>query len=1002
MEDTMMKRILLAILCVAIVPTALLAQIGKISGKVTDANTGEPLIGANVLIVGSDRGAATNLDGEYVILNVPIGNLTLKATYIGYEPTTVSKVFVRSSETTRRDFKLSETQFTTGVVVIEAVKPLVDRQATNTKSVLSEEDLENLPVQGIEGVVATLAGVVSTGGGLNIRGSRSDQTQYVVDGVNATDPTFGGRSISVVNNAIAEISYQAGGYSAEFGGRNAGIISTTTRSGGNKYRADFEVYTDGWGDASKEYLGTHPYGNTRYAATGGGPLDFISDKVKFFVAAQWSDNNNPVNRRKPLTLTSLYSDRLQQTRAWDILADDQKYNLNDKGEPDFASPKAGIFDPQQGTFAEVVDYTYPAGAFAGYRNDSYLFNGNLTFNFNPINIRVGGSYAYGETRSGSGVTTINNQARAGFGQSENYSANFKLTHLLSPKTFYEVYLGFQGNYGVNMDYDHEHNLAAYGDSIANAQYGYNWLADAIPPTSANVFGTGFQKYGAPRSGYGKGRTQSIQGKINFVHQIGSTHEIKIGGDATRYTIRSYSAGNSTSYYRYVRTNPDATDLQIAVNNRLDYYGYDQYGNILDTGLDGPKNPVFASFYALDKIELEDLVINFGLRFEYIDTKSKEFVNENSIEFDSDGFIREDQFKDVEASQTISPRISFSFPVTDETVFYAQYGQFVSQSRLRDVYLGYSVTSSNIQGGLAIQSPVGFGLKPERTTQYDFGFRQQIGDYLGIDIGAFYKDIKDQIQQRQIPSAPGAPHSAYFAWVNGDFTTSTGFNIRTDLRRIERVTASVTYTYSDARGTGSSPSSAFRSLWLSPTGVPFLPKYTSPLAFDQNHTGTINVDYRFGKDDGPQIGDMYLLERLGVNLLFRFNSGTKYTRVNSEDFGNRRTPVESLNESVTPWVFYLDGRIDKTVTIGPLDVNFYIWVINLLNSDNVEGIYPQSGSWTSNGYLASEEGQKLVENQRAFGDVFAELYQDFYYQQNLMNANVYGTPRQIRLGLKLQF
>ncbi len=985
----MMKRILLAILCVAVFPAALLAQTGKISGKVIDEKTGEALIGANVLIEGTDRGAATDINGNYVILNAPIGKLTLKATYIGYSPLTVRDVNVKSNETTRRDFSLVDETYKTDVIVVTAEKPIVDRQATNTKAVLSQEDIENLPGRGVEGVVALQAGAVQSGSGLNIRGSRADQTQFVVNGMNATDPTFGGRSISVIDNAVAEITYQAGGYSAEFGGKNAGIVNTTTRTGGSKLNANLEVFTDAWGDPSKQVLGTYPYGNTQYTLTVGGPVSIIDNNIKFFGALQWYDQNNPANRRKPLTLTEKYDALLRNTRAHAILDSAQQ-------------AKRGIFDPQLGTFAEKVDYTYPGGELIGYSLNQYIFNGNLSFNLNPINIRVDGTYGYTDQRGGSGVTTLNNQQRAGFAEAEDYSINLKLTHLLSQKTFYEVFLGFTGDYSVSMDNDHQHNLAAYGDSIENARYGYYWLADGIPPLSPSVFGVSFDTYGEPRSGYGKSRTQSVQGKINFVHQIGTTHEIKLGGDATRYTIRSYSAGNITTYYRYVRTNPDATAQQIAVNNQVSYYGYDAMGNELNDGVDGPKNPVFASFYALDKIELEDLVINFGLRYEYIDTKSKEFVDPNNIKFDANGMIREDQFKDVEASQTISPRVSFSFPVSDQTVFYAQYGQFVSQSRLRDVYLGYSVTSSNIQGGYAIGSPVGFGLKPERTTQYDFGFRQQIGDLLGIDLGAFYKDIKDQIQQRQIAAVTGAAHGAYYAWVNGDFTTSTGFNIRADLRRIERVTANVTYTYSDARGTGSNPSSAFFSLWLSPTGVPFLPKTTSPLTFDQNHTGAINVDYRFGRNDGPKFGDTYIFERLGLNMLFRFNSGQKYTMVNPEDFEDRRTPIESTNESSTPWVFYLDARLDKSVPIGPLNVNFYIWVINLLNTDNVEAVYATTGSWTSNGYLASEQGQKQIANYRQYGEVFADLYKDFYYQNNLMNAGVYGTPRQIRLGMRIDF
>src|SRR5690606_13402258 len=154
------------------------------------------------------------------------------------------------------------------------------------------------------------------------------------------------------------ISYQAGGYSAEFGGRNAGLISTTTRTGGDRFRADFEVNTDAWGDPEEEYLGTHPYGNTQFTVTAGGPATPLTDKLRFFCALQWNDNNNPVNRSQPITLTSMYAERLRQTRAWDILPDEQKYMTDANGNQVI---REGIFDPQQGQRAQIVDVSYPGG-----------------------------------------------------------------------------------------------------------------------------------------------------------------------------------------------------------------------------------------------------------------------------------------------------------------------------------------------------------------------------------------------------------------------------------------------------------------------------------------------------------------------------------------------------------------------------------------------------------------------------------------------------------------
>src|SRR6056297_3244449 len=122
----MHKRILIAVLCM-LFPVAVMAQTGKIAGKVTDRETGEPLIGANVVIEGTDRGSATNINGEYVILNVPIGEVTLVASYIGYQQITIRDVLIKSNETRTVDFQLPSEAFKVGEVEIIAEKPMVDK-----------------------------------------------------------------------------------------------------------------------------------------------------------------------------------------------------------------------------------------------------------------------------------------------------------------------------------------------------------------------------------------------------------------------------------------------------------------------------------------------------------------------------------------------------------------------------------------------------------------------------------------------------------------------------------------------------------------------------------------------------------------------------------------------------------------------------------------------------------------------------------------------------------
>ena len=987
----MHKTLLAVLLLLLLVPAALMAQTGKVSGKVTDLETGEPLIGANIIVdvAGTQRGAASDVNGGYVILNVPIGKATLKASYIGYKPVTIENILVRSNETSQKDVQLPNISYTTETVVIVAEKPLVDKGSTNSKQTVSQEDIENLPVRGVEAISAMQAGVVSIGGTLFVRGSRADATGYVINGMQVNNPLFGGRGLSVISNAIAEQSLQAGGYSAEFGGANAGLISTTTRSGGRSLNFEFEAYTDNYAPIGEKTLGTYSTGSSVYIATVGGP---VYGPVKFFLAGQNSFSRTPASGwREDYDLTTLYDPLLRQTEAHQLLSPEEQ-------------AKVGIFDPRLGAAAQKVDYRFPGGLFLNSASESYLLNGNLTFDLNPVNVRVDGSLGYGTSRGGAGLTTQLAERRASVSEAQDYSINTKFTHLLSPSTFYEIYVGYFGNFGVTMDPDLKHNIFQYGDSVTNAAFGYHLLADGTPEQPVTAFGASFVPAGYPiGSGYGKSSYNSVQTKLNFVHQIGRQHEIKTGGEFTQYSIRSFGI-DAFGLASFLRLNPDANALEIAGSSGTSNYGYDYYGRRLDSGEDGPKAPVFAAFYLLDKIEFEDLVINVGLRYDYINTNSKEFINPANIKFTPEGLIDQSSsnVKDVSPSKTVSPRLGFSFPVTDRTVFYAQYGIFVQQSRLRDVYLGNATIASQIKGGYAISSPVGFGLKPEKTIQYDFGFRQQLGENLAFDIGAFYKDIRDQIQQRMVSAEFGAEHPAYYAWVNGDFATTMGVSLQLTMRRTNRIYLSTNYTYSDARGTGSSPSSAFRALWLSPTSTPFLPKYPMTLSFDQTHRGSVNMDYRFGPNDGPEMFGGMPLENFGVNLLFSFNSGTPYTRVNEFSFGDRRTPIEAINASRTPWVFQLDLNVDKSFPIGPVNANFYIRCTNVLNIRNITGVYATSGSSESNNFLSTDDGQKQIATYASYDEVIGQLYQDFYFQNSLMNAGVYGPPRRIFLGVRVNF
>lgn len=952
------------------------AQTGKIVGKVTDQETGEALIGANIIIAGTNLGAATNVDGNFIILNVTPGTYSLVGKYIGYKDVTQSNINVSSNLTTNLDFQLPSETYELGVVTIFAPKDLINKNITNSNTVINSEDMKNLPVRGVNAVVSTSTGVVNQDGNIHVRGSRSDQVAYYVDGVLVNDPVFGGARTLGIINAVQEIQFQAGGYSAEFGGANAGIISTTTKIGTENYQFSFEGITDNFVKAGNRFLGSYAYGYSEYAFTAGGPILPSYKNLKFFIAGNNIFNRTPIRYYRGANFPDLYDPERKASYDRAVLS---------------GSTNPGTVD--------TIDFVYPAGLLLNSAQNTYNVQGNLFWDLNPFTIRFNGSLRYNEGRQGRGLLTFLTADRAGYNEGQTITASLKVTQVLNEKAFYDVIFNYFDDYNVTMDPIFKHNIAAYGDSIENSKVGTTLRTDGQFPTGILIYGSSFTRQVVPFNGYTKNRSRNMGGIVNLLYQIGQHHEVKTGGDFKYFTIRRYAIA-PVSVANNVRFQPEQQYYDLY--NRPDNYGYDEVGNIIDVGINGPKHPVFAGYYIQDKMEFSDLIVNFGLRLDYIDTDGQKFKNPNKIQFLPGDVLDPAGLEDVPVFTQISPRLGFSFPVTDKTVFHAQYGKFVQQSRLRDIYQGYNLVADNIKGGFAIEAPVGFGLSPERTTQYEIGFKQQIGEIFAFDLTGFYKDIKDQIQIRSITADASANHRQYYAFVNGDFATVKGIEFKFDLRRTNRISATFDYTYSDAQGTGSNPSSSFRQIWQSPTSTPFFPQQVAPLDFNRAHSGFVNFDYRFADDDGPELFGSKFLSNFGANLLISFTSGFNFTRWDDESFGNRRNPTEPLNSSTTPFAFQLDAKIDKSFNIGSLEANIYLWIINLLDTQNPTSVFNVTGDPYDDGYLTSLIGSTVVDSYRnSYGEAVANQFKEFYNTVNY-DATNFGPPRQVRLGVRLNY
>jgi len=369
------------------------------------------------------------------------------------------------------------------------------------------------------------------------------------------------------------------------------------------------------------------------------------------------------------------------------------------------------------------------------------------------------------------------------------------------------------------------------------------------------------------------------------------------------------------------------------------------------------------------------------------------------------FKPSDSFKDYNPAITVMPRVAFSFPISDEALFFAHYDVLTQRppSRSRSNPLDYYFIET--QGSL-LNNPA---LKPERTTDYELGFKQTLSKSSAITISAFYRELRDMIQETSVNYA--FPTN-YLTFDNVDFGTVKGFSLGYDMRRTGNVRLSANYTLQFADGTGSGDRTSDKLLQ---NGFPNL-KTIAPLDFDQRHNLVLSVDYRYGSGtdyNGPMIGNSQFLSNTGLNMVFRAGSGTPYSRqadvtTEANNLGLQQIGSGFLDGSINgarlPWQFRVDIKLDKDfeLNFGSDDhkkkafLNVYIQVQNLFDADNIISVYKYTGNPNDDGYLASAVGQQAVAQQtdpNAFVD---------QYNIKLNNPNNYSLPRRARLGIKIDF
>jgi outer membrane receptor protein involved in Fe transport len=411
---------------------------------------------------------------------------------------------------------------------------------------------------------------------------------------------------------------------------------------------------------------------------------------------------------------------------------------------------------------------------------------------------------------------------------------------LSPRTFFELgatYYITEREQGDGKFFD---DLEKYYVNGANSRFDATTLFRPWDDTTTADVDEGYIDRGYLH------RKSSYYGfNFDITSQINRSNEVKFGLDFETHKLRRYDPAFITSV--------DVTDPDSIKFQNVDFYGYDASGQEeVDEGRDGVKKPYMFAVYLQDKVEWQGLVVNAGLRWDYLNVNTERLVNPDDP-LGADNELGDEDFMDAEAVTKLSPRLGIGFPVTDRTVFHINYGKFFQRPELQNIYVG----SRYLRRMVAVSPYYDFfgnpNLDPEETIAYEVGLSHQLGDNTAFNLTAYYKDVNDLTVLRRIPL------QKFATFRNEDFGTMKGVDFQLKLRRVRGISGELNYSLQYANATGSAAQTQYNIAWQD-TEAPLL---VSPVDFDQRHKITAVLDVRAGREEGPRLGEVYPLENAGV-------------------------------------------------------------------------------------------------------------------------------------------
>lgn len=915
---------------------------GKISGKIIDKKSCNPLIGANVVVKNKPFGASTDENGYYYILQLPSGRYDLKVSYIGYHDLTISNVEVNVDLTTTIDVAMELETLETEAVVIVAKKPIIMHDITSTKRTISRGEMENLPgteqsldIFRLQGgtVMDNQPQAIQLADGthlevrdesvkdVHVRGGRGGEMLYMVDGVPVAHPIYGGRSVIDLNvNDIEDIELLTGAFNAEYGQAQSGVINITTRSGSGHFKGGFENKNDFLNIFGSSY-------NTHYTSLYISGPELLSNyilpkiglkmpgKVSFFMSANGTFTDTQYNNNRKRDDISILGMKIKEKQ-------DNTGNFNTKISWRLI-PQIAFTLSYHGAWKKWSRFSWPWKDYPDNMADYQRDNQNFIFKFN---------------------------------------------HTLSNSTFYNLNFGYLGvKYQSSYNNMQPHEFWTFIDTSSGIAYNYDdWenlhhsekpgdLEWIKPPISNDL--THFYDGNSLETIWRDDKTKSFTFKGDITSQIHKDHLIKMGLILQYHDIQYVDiqdGGSSLSEYgEYKYRNgkeasaPPGIDSEFG-KNRWVFHAF----------------PLIGGSYIQDKFEKESLIINAGIRFDWFmpgEKVSKKIFKQQW-----------EKVTGLKANWTtikykISPRFGISFPISVETVIFFSYGHFNQlpemQFYYRDPY------SSNFIGNPHLDY--------EQTALYEFGFTHQLFQNWSIDIKNYAKDISQQVGTTTIKS--GQTGGVYD---NNGYARARGLEFRIEKHDTHYLSGNLSYTVQWATGY---TSSAFEDYINSINFMPN-PIRERRLGWDVRHQVIFRGTVAIPEKNRPEIFGWKTPDNWNATVLFNFSTGMPYTPYTIYLIEQQT----KYNIATGPPITTTDLKIQKYFKLSDkIKLTLIMDIFNIFDQNNTQINYGFN-SVTGKPYVYGD------------ADPASQYYEDYYLMCYRMDPRQFSTGRYAKLGIRLDW